>query len=173
MCKIQCHTSLCRWREISHESYKRKQYFIFSQNGKYVPHKKSRQEHSDLTSVKNALQFWPWTLIRLNPHAKVAKESHKPTRNLTPSLPWCHLKTTNNSVKFQTLKPFSFLFFAPACERINMKTQNIESRCYRTGKYTVCRRVHASFSPEILQAGAVKGLITKGTALACAVGNWI
>ena len=34
-----------------------------------------------------------------------------------------------------------------------------ESRCYRTGKYTDCRRVRASFSPEILQAWAVKGLI--------------
>ena len=31
--------------------------------------------------------------------------------------------------------------------------------CYRTGKYTVFRRVCASFSPEMLQAGAVKGLI--------------
>ena len=31
--------------------------------------------------------------------------------------------------------------------------------CYKTGKYTVCRRVRAFFSPEILQAGAVKGLI--------------
>ena len=30
--------------------------------------------------------------------------------------------------------------------------------CCRTGKYTVCRRVRASFSPEILQDGAVKGL---------------
>ena len=30
--------------------------------------------------------------------------------------------------------------------------------CYRTRKYTVCRHVHASFSPEILQAGAVKAL---------------
>ena len=29
---------------------------------------------------------------------------------------------------------------------------------YRTRKYYVCRHVHASFSPEILQAGAVKGL---------------
>ena len=29
---------------------------------------------------------------------------------------------------------------------------------YRTGKYTVCRRVRASFSLEILQAVAVKGL---------------
>ena len=28
-----------------------------------------------------------------------------------------------------------------------------------TGKYTVCRRVLASFRPEILQAGSVKGLI--------------
>ena len=42
--------------------------------------------------------------------------------------------------------------------RIIMKTQNIESRCYRTGKYTVCRRFLAFFSPEILQAVAVKGL---------------
>ena len=32
--------------------------------------------------------------------------------------------------------------------------------CYRTGKYTVCRCVRASFSPEILQAAAVKWLIT-------------
>ena len=30
--------------------------------------------------------------------------------------------------------------------------------CYRTGEYTVCRRVRASFSPEILKAVAVKGL---------------
>ena len=31
---------------------------------------------------------------------------------------------------------------------------------YRTGRYTVCRRVCASFSPDVLQAGAVKGLIS-------------
>ena len=30
--------------------------------------------------------------------------------------------------------------------------------CYRTRKYSVCRCVHASFSPENVQAGAVKGL---------------
>ena len=29
----------------------------------------------------------------------------------------------------------------------------------RAGKYTVCSRVRVSFSPEILQAGAVKGLM--------------
>ena len=31
--------------------------------------------------------------------------------------------------------------------------------CYRTGKYPIRRGVRASFSPEILRAGAVKGLI--------------
>ena len=30
--------------------------------------------------------------------------------------------------------------------------------CYRAERYSVCRRIRASFSPEILQAGAVKGL---------------
>ena len=30
--------------------------------------------------------------------------------------------------------------------------------CYRTGKYTACRRARASVSPDILQAEAVKGL---------------
>ena len=33
--------------------------------------------------------------------------------------------------------------------------------CYRAGKYTVCGRVRASFSPEISHAGTVKGLITR------------
>ena len=32
--------------------------------------------------------------------------------------------------------------------------------CYRIGKHTVCRRVRASLSPEIVQAEAVKGFIT-------------
>ena len=60
----------------------------------------------------------------------------------------------------RNLKPLSlFVFFLPlACERISIKTHRIENRWYRTGKYMVCRRVPASFSPEILQAGAVKGL---------------
>ena len=32
--------------------------------------------------------------------------------------------------------------------------------CHGTGKYTVCRHTRESFSPEILQAGAMKGLMT-------------
>ena len=31
--------------------------------------------------------------------------------------------------------------------------------CYRAGKYAVCRRVRVSFTPEIVQAGTVKGLV--------------
>ena len=40
-----------------------------------------------------------------------------------------------------------------------VKTHSVENICYRTGIITVCRRVRAPFSPDILQAGAVKGLI--------------
>ena len=45
-------------------------------------------------------------------------------------------------------------FFALGIERILIKTQ----MRYWTGKYTVCRCARASFSPEIVQAAAVKGL---------------
>ena len=67
------------------------------------------------------------------------------------------MKTTIN---VRNLKPLSLfvIFFAQACKRIFIKTHSTESRCYRTGKYTVRRRVRISFSPEILQVSAVKGL---------------
>ena len=45
-----------------------------------------------------------------------------------------------------------------ACERISIKRHSIEKRRYRTGKYTVCRRLRSFFRREILQAGAVMGL---------------
>lgn len=77
---------------------------------------------------------------------------------LTPSLPWCHSKTTIKSVKDETIMPFCFLL-AWACERNFTTTHSIQSRCtYIPGKYTVCRRVRPSFKPEILVAGSVKGL---------------
>ena len=60
------------------------------------------------------------------------------------------------------MKPLSLfvLFYALACERIFTKTHSTENKCYRTGKYTVCRRVSALFSPEILLARAAKRLIS-------------
>ena len=44
---------------------------------------------------------------------------------LTPSLPWCHLKTTHKSEKFETICLFVF-FFALGCERIFIKTHSID-----------------------------------------------
>ena len=41
--------------------------------------------------------------------------------------------------------------------------------CYRSGKHTVYRRVHAYFSPESLQAGSVKGLSTAGLVKALSI----
>ena len=46
---------------------------------------------------------------------------------LTPSLPWCHVKTANRSRKFEIIKPF-YVFFALACEWIFIKTHAIEIR---------------------------------------------
>ena len=37
---------------------------------------------------------------------------------------------------------------------------SIETRCYSSGKYTVCKLVRASFIPEMLQVGAMKGWMT-------------
>ena len=63
----------------------------------------------------------------------------------------------------RNFKPLTFFFlvfiFTLACGRIFIKTHSAENECYRTGKYTVSRHVGASFSTEILQAVAVKGLI--------------
>ena len=58
------------------------------------------------------------------------------------------------------MKPLtvSVFFFALAFEWVFIETHSIESGGYRSGKYAVRRCVRASFSPEILQAGAVKGL---------------
>ena len=58
-------------------------------------------------------------------------------------------------MKFEEVTPFCFVF-RTGTWKIFMKTHSIESR---TGKYTVCRLVLAYYSPEILQTGAMKGLM--------------
>ena len=70
---------------------------------------------------------------------------------VTLSLPRCHLKT---------LSLFVFISFALACERIFIKTDSTESRCV-IGPENILflRHLRGSFSPEILQAGATKGLM--------------
>ena len=71
---------------------------------------------------------------------------------LTPSLPWCHLR--KRPMKVQNLKPINCfcLIFRTVMwrEKNRIETRSIGSRCYRNEKYTVCRRVRASFSPEFL-----------------------
>ena len=65
------------------------------------------------------------------------------------------------SAEFKTFKPFFFLlFFSLALERFFIKTHRTESRCV-IGPENVLflRHVRASFSPEILLPGTVKGLI--------------
>ena len=125
---------------------------------------------SSVAAVRFVARCWTWILFHIT--ASLKTPSHKtpvhktpvhktPTQErhhyrLTPSLPWCLLETTNRKI----LKPVCFLF------RINMwkvfiKTQCWKQFCYRSGKFTVCRRVWAFFSgPEIWQAVAVKGWTT-------------
>ena len=70
------------------------------------------------------------------------------------------MKTTNQSAKFETLKAFCLLFRTGVWKDFYQKV-SIEFRCYRTGNYTVSRRINTCFffCPEMLQTGAVKGLM--------------
>ena len=70
----------------------------------------------------------------------------------TPSLPWCHFKTTNKSVTLETLNCFCLLFCTGLWKDFHRNTYSTESICYGSGKHTVCRHVRASLSPELLQA---------------------
>ena len=72
-----------------------------------------------------------------------------------------HDVTLKRPIQMRNLTPSAFflLFFALACEGIFIKMQTLKYIYYRTGIYTVCRLVLASFSPEIVEAAAVKGLI--------------
>ena len=56
------------------------------------------------------------------------------------------------------LAGFFFSFFAPACERIFIKTHSTGSRCDIEPKIDCLQGCPCTFSPEILQAGAVKRL---------------
>ena len=86
----------------------------------------------------DTLQWPPNTtkVIKINPcingrSCKVWKTA------LNPFTAMMSFENDNNNAKFQTLSLFVFKkkkVFALACGRIIMKTQTIESRCYRTEK---------------------------------------
>ena len=67
---------------------------------------------------------------------------------LTPSLPQCHLKKNGKNVEFETLP----------CEMAVIKKHGTESRRVRGPENMVCRRVRASFIPEILKAVGSEGV---------------
>ena len=60
------------------------------------------------------------------------EKKKKKTAVLTSSLPWCHLKTTDKSAKFKTLKLFVFVF-ATGLWKVFIKVHSIENRCRAVG----------------------------------------
>ena len=72
-------------------------------------------------------------------------------------------------MKVQNLTPLSLsvFIFALARERSFIKTHSTERRRVIGQENIVCRCIHAAFSPEISQAGAVKGLKATKTAECC------
>ena len=61
---------------------------------------------------------------------------------LTPSMPWCHLKTAIKSAKFETLKPLRFLFHTGMWKDFIKTRSSIERKMY-------CLQAH----PSIFQPG--------------------
>ena len=66
---------------------------------------------------------------------------------------------TNESAKYEILN-LSVFFLALACKTISIKTHSTESRFVTAPENILFGGVRVFFSPEMLQAGAVKGLIT-------------
>ena len=67
-------------------------------------------------------QFPTWSDWRR--HAVSRPSNDDLLLSLTPSLPWCHLKTTFKSAKFEALNPFT----APACKISGLKSAHMHAR---------------------------------------------
>ena len=83
---------------------------------------------------------------------------------LTPSLSWCHRRTTNKCAKFEIVKPLSFLFRVSKWTDFDQNAQHWKQICYRAENILLCRRAHAHFSPEIWLDVAVMRLTCHHTA---------
>ena len=117
-------------------------------------------------------RWMSWTPVPDKPTVSVDVKQHSTSfvlrrycavdRTLTLSLPWSHLETAHKSAKFETVCAFSSSFLHWHVKGFSSKRIALKLDVwYRTGKYTVCRRVRALFSPKILQAGAVTGVNSK------------
>ena len=74
---------------------------------------------------------WPQNVVRKKTRLNHTIRHYLPGLiffHLTPSLPWCHLKTTHESAQFETFKPFCFLFGAGRWKDFHT-THSTESRC--------------------------------------------
>ena len=68
-------------------------------------------------------------------------------RDLTPFLPWCHLKTTNKSVKIEIPKSLLVLVFALACAGIFIKKHITESELLKDRKRYSLQACACTFQP--------------------------
>ena len=92
---------------------------------------------------------------KTTPTNQTKKDDNKITThyNGSLSLPWCHLKRTNKSPKFETLMPF--LFCTSMWKDFHQNVPYWKHIWQSTGKYIILRHTWALFSPNILQAGVV------------------
>ena len=95
------------------------------------------------TSLETTPRWTSWTLSLLWCHFLGSRSLPVPL--------WSHDVSSKRPIKVQNLKPLTVFdfFFALARERIFFEIHSAESWCYRSGKYAVCRCVHASFCPKI------------------------
>ena len=112
------------------------------------------------------LKVWGWKHFYCPTSQAMALQEGlpKPAGRSTPSLPWCHLKTINKSVKSETFKGFCLLFHTGMWKDFHQNTDTVivlvvlctigSENTLFIGMSVLC----ASFSPEVLQTGAVKRL---------------
>ena len=108
--------------------------------------RKAWQAQSQTWKPLQLLKVWGWKHLYCPTSQAMALQEGlpKPAGSSAPSLPWCHLKTTNKSVKSETFKGFCLLFRTGMWKDFHQNTDSISSSmCYRTGKYSVDRHVCA------------------------------
>ena len=103
---------------------------------------------------------------------KHQKCTQSPYLLLTPSMPWCHLKTTNKSMKFETLKPFCFLFCNGMWKNFHQNAQHWKYIRYKTGNYIVFEAHPCIFQPGHFTSWGSEGLIEGILKCATRVYTW-
>ena len=126
-------------RSCKHSSLLRSSSSVMASNRSVKDNDNTR--HSCCWSHIQKLRLWcsdaaaiatsGFPLMVLQTWCAMAEVGCRTTRGLllTPSLPRCHLKTTNKSAKSETLQPFLCGFFTLVCKRFFIRTHTIKCRC--------------------------------------------